>query len=284
MLRRHFPLTLCLLVAASFVASARAQDDERQPTHGTFIASDGLTIHYLAIGRGVPVVLVHGYTGSAEGNWFRNGIAPALAKNHYVVALDCRGHGDSDKPDDPDRYGDLMWRDVIELMDHLNLEQAHIHGYSMGGGITAALLARYPERFLTAAFGGSGVRETEERYKSEIPADKPGPDPQEAEALATLRQFAGRSEESTKALAAVRASYRNRTAAPLDLPNLDVPILAINGEFDAPNAKTHRLTREAKNFTNVILPGKSHLTAIMAGYMPPEYLAALVEFINANDP
>jgi hypothetical protein len=39
-----------------------------------------------------------------------------------------------------------------------------------------------------------------------------------------------------------------------------------------------------RDFTNVVLPGKSHLTAIMAGYMPKEYLESVVKFINANDP
>ena len=61
-------------------------------------------------------------------------------------------------------------------------------------------------------------------------------------------------------------------------------MLAINGEYDRPNAKTHRLQREVKNFKSVVLPGKSHLTAIMAGYMPKEYPESLVAFINANDP
>ena len=82
----------------------------------------------------------------------------------------------------------------------------------------------------------------------------------------------------------MRASYSNRTQAPLDLSKIDFPVLAINGEFDSPNAKTHRLARELSNFKSVVLPGKSHLTTIMAGYMPKEYLDALVEFINANDP
>jgi hypothetical protein len=63
-----------------------------------------------------------------------------------------------------------------------------------------------------------------------------------------------------------------------------LPILAINGELDRPHAKTQRMTRELKNFTNVILPGKSHLTAIAAPYIPKEYADALVAFIDANDP
>jgi hypothetical protein len=44
------------------------------------------------------------------------------------------------------------------------------------------------------------------------------------------------------------------------------------------------MKRELKNFKSVVLPGKSHLTAIMAGYMPKEYVESLVAFINENDP
>ena len=76
-----------------------------------------------------------------------------------------------------------------------------------------------------------------------------------------------------------------RPAGPmLDLTKITFPVLAINGEFDRPNAKTHRLWRELRNFTNVVLPGKSHLTAIAAPYMPKEYLESVVQFINAHDP
>jgi pimeloyl-ACP methyl ester carboxylesterase len=84
--------------------------------------------------------------------------------------------------------------------------------------------------------------------------------------------------------AAPAAATPARTGPQLDLTKLNIPMLAINGEFDRPNAKTVRLAREVKNFTNVVLPGKSHLTAIMAGYMPKEYLESLVKFINSNDP
>jgi len=274
-------IALFLLLACMPLAWVSAGDD---PSQGCMIASDGLKIHYLVQGRGVPVVLIHGFSGNAEGNWFLNCIAAALAKNHYVVAIDCRGHGESDKPDDPAKYGDRMWQDVIELMDHLNIEKAHIHGYSMGGGITTELLAHHPERFITAIFGGSGIRETDEKYKAETPKDKKGIDPKEAEALTTLRGYAARSEEFQNALKAVRESFRNRTSPSIDLTKIDFPVMAINGEFDSPNAKTHRLQRELPNFTNIVLPGKSHLTAIMAGYMPPKYLESLVDFINAHDP
>ena len=70
-----------------------------KPTHEYFTTSDGVKIHYMTLGsQGSWVVLIHGYTGSAEGNWFRNGIAEALAGKHRVVAIDNRNHGRSDKP------------------------------------------------------------------------------------------------------------------------------------------------------------------------------------------
>jgi hypothetical protein len=41
--------------------------------------------------------------------------------------------------------------------------------------------------------------------------------------------------------------------------------------------------RELRDFTNVVLPGKSHLTAIAPGYMPEQYLTSTVRFIDGND-
>ncbi len=289
-------VTLSIALYLAMMASTVFAQNE--PSHHYFTTSDGVKIHYLVMGKGTPVVLIHGYTGSAEGNWFSNGIAQALAKNHMVVALDCRNHGKSDKPDGPTGRGKA--EDVIELIDHLKIQKAHFHGYSMGGGIVARLLALIPERFITASFGGSGIPEVDPEWRAKVPPDKEGRDPQEDEASRRLRirraMDLGMSREEAEKLAATAPSPR--TAAPtasapaaappagprLDLTKITIPVLAINGEFDRPNAKTHRMQRELKNFKSVILPGKSHLTAIMAGYMPDLYLTSLVDFINANDP
>jgi pimeloyl-ACP methyl ester carboxylesterase len=73
-------------------------------------------------------------------------------------------------------------------------------------------------------------------------------------------------------------------SASIDLTKLDLPIIAINGEFDRPYAKTHRLWREARNFTNVVLPGKGHLSAIMRGFIPQQYMDSMVAFITSNNP
>ncbi len=284
-MKRRMVLSLGLCILAG-VACA-----EDKPQDGYFTTSGGVKIHYVVQGRGTPVILIHGYTSSAYGNWFRNGIAQALAKSHMVVAIDCRNHGMSDKPQ-PGGPGKA--EDVIEMMDHLKIQKAHFHGYSMGGGIVGRLLALIPDRFITAGFGGSGVPEVDPEWKSKVPPDKEGRDPQEDQAFRALLRNAmdnGRSREEAEKLADTPRPPRPAagTVAPpagpqLDLTKVNIPVLAINGEFDRPNAKTHRMWRELRNFTNVVLPGKSHLTAIAAPYMPKEYLESVVKFIDANDP
>ena len=292
MKRTYLSVVLSTLLIASAVVAADAK-----PTEADFTVSDGVKIHYYVMGKGTPVILIHGYTGTAWGNWFSNGIAQALAKSHMVVALDCRNHGKSDKPV---ANGPGKAEDVVELMDHLKIKRAHIHGYSMGGGITARLLTLIPDRMITASFGGSGIPEADAEMRAKVPPDKQGRDPQEDEASRTLRihraMDLGMSKEEAEKQAATPPPARTPAATPaaatapartgpqLDLSKLNIPMLAINGEFDRPNAKTTRMAREVKNFTNVVLPGKSHLTAIMQGYMPKEYPESLVKFINANDP
>jgi len=252
-------VAICLSVASVVAA-------QETPREADFKTSDGIRIHYYMLGtKGTPVVLIHGYTGSAKGNWIDNGIAGELAKNHQVVALDCRNHGKSEKPQ---LNGPGKAQDVVELMDHLKIQRAHIHGYSMGGAITAQLLTMIPDRMITAAFGGSGITETDPDWAAKVPADKQGRDPAEDTLSHNLRIHHaldnGMTREEAEKLAAGPpparpAATAQRPALQIDLTKLDIPMLAINGEYDRPLVKTHRLWREVKDFTNVILPGKSHL-------------------------
>lgn len=271
-----FPVVALCTVLVSVLAWA----DE--PKHDFFTTSDGVKIHYMTLGdQGSWVVLIHGYTDTAQRMWFSTGIAQALAKNHRVVALDNRNHGQSDAPQ-PNGMGRA--EDVIELMDLLKIDKAHIHGYSMGGGITGRLLASHPERFITAAFGGSGISETDEKLREQAAAlDPPMPEPQGVEAAAFQRL-----RERAASLRAGGGQGARGPAGPppieIDLKKVTVPVLAINGEFDRPYSKTQRMWRELNDFRNVVLPGLNHMSAIMVGGpMPQQYIDALVDFINSND-
>lgn len=266
---------------ADTATPARAPANTR---HGDVAVSDGVRIHYMEAGAGIPVVLLHGYTSSTEGSGFSNGIAQELAKDHRVIGIDARGHGQSEKPHEPEKYGgDRMIRDVLEVMDALGVKKAHIHGYSMGGMMTSQLMEAAPERFITAGFGGSGVGEKDEAARAKAAElDPKGEDPEQASALNNLQGRAGRDEEALKA---VRAGRQAKPGVGLqDLGRIAFPVIAINGEFDRPHSKTVRMKRELKNFKAVMLPGKAHNTAIQPAYIPRLYIDEMAAFIRANDP
>lgn len=74
----------------------------------------------------------------------------ALAADRRVIAVDARGHGKSEKPHDPARYGPRMADDVVEVMSALGIQRAHVHGFSMGGSILTQILINHPERVVSA--------------------------------------------------------------------------------------------------------------------------------------
>ncbi len=270
-------LAASLSLALASAAFAQSPAGSAAFKEDFFTASDGVKIHYLTAGStGSWVVLIHGYTDNAERMWFRTGIAPALAKNHRIVALDNRNHGKSDKPV-PGGTGRAQ--DVVELMDHLHIDRAHIHGYSMGGGITGQLLAMIPQRFITAGFGGSGIQETDPKLRAQAEQLDAALPKAQGDDAAAMDRFRSRVTQlrpaSTPAVSA--------TPLRIELGQITVPILAVNGSFDNPYAKTQRLWREAHVFQNVILDGKTHLTAIASSGAPPLYIESMVRFIDAYD-
>ena len=255
--------------------------------------SDGTKFHYLEMGKGTPVILIHGSGGTAM-NWMANGLGASLAKTNRVLAIDMRGHGQTVGPDGKrQQRTPNMDLDVLAFMDALGIKKAHIGGFSMGGSITSQLMARAPERFITAHFGGSGVREPQDsEFAKMIPPEPQGTAPLDAEArrLYEARQAAeaAKAGVSNTANDPAQLSSQPVPAAvprpPLDLTKITFPILAVVGEFDQPYARTHRLWREAPNFQRVILRNRGHLSSYMAGMAPEVYRDALTDFVVRNNP
>ncbi|HIJ39661.1 MAG TPA: alpha/beta hydrolase [Deltaproteobacteria bacterium] len=99
---------------------------EVHPRH--FTTSDGVRLHYLEAGAGKPLVLIHGWSQCAEE--FKHQIA-GLSNRYRVIAIDQRGHEDSEKPD----FGHKIYRlskDLHELLLSLNLTDVTVLGHSMG--------------------------------------------------------------------------------------------------------------------------------------------------------
>ena len=114
---------------------------------------DGVRIHYHVEGSGPPLVLHHGYSGSLR-HWRMNGYVDALRDEYQLIAVDARGHGESDKPHNVADYA-LATRsaDVLQILDDLGIERALYCGFSMGGNVAYGLLTMHPERIAVASHG-----------------------------------------------------------------------------------------------------------------------------------
>ncbi len=120
------------------------------PVAGSFTA-DGLQHHYVTYPSprpdAVPLLMLHGLS-SAWGAWQR--VAERLAADYHVVALDQRGHGDSEwAPRDHYRTADYL-ADLEAFAAHLGFARFILVGQSMGGHNTIAYTARHPERVICA--------------------------------------------------------------------------------------------------------------------------------------
>jgi pimeloyl-ACP methyl ester carboxylesterase len=111
-------------------------------------------IHYEVEGEGPPLVLQHGFSESVV-DWYETGYVKALKPDYRLILIDARGHGDSDKPHDPEAY--LLNRrvgDVTAVLDALDIATAVYWGYSMGGWIGFGMANYAKERVRALVIGG----------------------------------------------------------------------------------------------------------------------------------
>ena len=105
-----------------------------------FVRVNGIRLHVLEWGAATqrPVLLLHG--GSAHARWWTF-VVPTLVEHHRVLALDLRGHGDSDWAEPPDYAIDTHAADVAALAAELDLTDLRVVGHSLGGLVTIASAA-----------------------------------------------------------------------------------------------------------------------------------------------
>ncbi|AGB30637.1 alpha/beta hydrolase fold protein [Natrinema pellirubrum DSM 15624] len=240
------------------------------PTGETF-DSDGIRIAYDDLhpegdGDAPPVVLVHGFASSRGENWRdREWYETLLEDGRRVIAMDCRGHGESEKPHDPAAYEtDVMAADVARLLDHLGIEQADFLGYSMGGRIGTEALYRHPERFNAAVLAGIGAATREpsdagDRIADGLLADDP--DDVTDPLGKRFRVFAETADNDLEALAAC-ARTRTAPADWDDISGVDHPVVIVAGLDDDITCDPEPLADGFSNGEAVVIDGKDHLTTV----------------------
>jgi pimeloyl-ACP methyl ester carboxylesterase len=228
--------------------------------------SAGVEIAYEVWGQGPPVLLIHGFASNAFVNWRDTHWVKILTEGgHQVIALDNRGHGQSQKLYDPKDYsGPMMADDAKRLLDHLNIEKADVMGYSMGARISAFVTMTYSSRVRRAVFAGlasrmvSGVGGADEIAAA---LEAPSRDDVTDKAALVFRVFAEQTGSDLKALAACIRSSRVKIKEEA-LAAISVPVLVVAGENDDVAGDVAGLTAIIPGSKGVVLPRRNHMNAV----------------------
>jgi 2-succinyl-6-hydroxy-2,4-cyclohexadiene-1-carboxylate synthase len=124
-----------------------------------------LDFHVEIDGSGPPLLMLHGFTGSARA-W--DEARPALADVVTTISIDLIGHGRSGAPEDPQRYSlDACARDLAALLDFLDLPTVRVLGYSMGGRVALHFAMAMPKRVSTLVLESAspGIDDADERQR-----------------------------------------------------------------------------------------------------------------------
>lgn len=228
--------------------------------------SDGVEIAYEVWGEGPPVLLIHGFASNAFVNWRDTHWVKVLTEaGHKVIALDNRGHGQSEKLYDSALYSAaIMAEDARRLLEHLNIAQADVMGYSMGARIAAFLTMAHPDRVRRAVFAGlasrmiTGVGGAEEIALA-LEADSPAL--VEDRGARGFRLFADQTKSDRRALAAcIRAS---RVKIKFEaLAAISVPTLVVAGEMDDVAGDVGELVSVIPGSRGVVLAKRNHMNAV----------------------
>jgi len=130
-------------VGATATVASRAARAQAPGEVGHVTTSDGVSLSYLEAGSGKPILMIPGWSQTAE--QFKHQLA-GLANRYRVIAVDMRGHGESDKPDFGYKISRLA-KDTHDLIHALDLNEVNILGHSMGSSVIWNYYDMYgPER------------------------------------------------------------------------------------------------------------------------------------------
>lgn len=247
---------------------------------GKFIDVDGVKTHYLEMGEGPPLVLVHGGGAGADswGNWRDS--APIFAKHFRVLAMDMIGFGKTDKPS-PEAYDyDQAGRNrhLQGFIEAMGLGKTSIIGNSMGGASAIGVALSKPELIDKLVLMGSAGLPIPERPSPDLLANLnydftlegmgrvvkglTGPDYKAPQELIQYRYDISMPDDARAALGAVNAWTRKGVLNyPEDqLRTVKLPILVVNGKEDGVStlARAYRFLELFDNSWGYIVPHCGH--------------------------
>lgn len=265
---------------------------------------NGLRLNVLQHGGGRPLLLLHGFTGSAE-SW--RDLAEALSPAFDLAGIDLLGHGLSDCPPDPSRYRmERIVEDLVALLRKLTDRPVHLVGYSMGGRIALQLALAHAEivRSLVLESASPGIADPGERA-ARVRSDEALARMLESEGVEPfvshweqIPLFASQSRIAAEARERLRADRLRRDACGLAqslrgcgagvapavvdrLHELTMPTLLVVGELDEKYRQLgETMAERIPRAELVVVPEAGHTVHLE---QPAAYAEAVRRFLEEKD-
>lgn len=243
-----------------------------------FAGHGGAQLALHRMGKGRPVVLLHGLFSSAAINWVKFGTAAQLGAAGFECLMpDLRAHGQSAAPHDPAEYpADVLALDAMALVAHLGLTDFDLCGFSLGSRTSAraVLGGLSPRRLVLAGMGLEGLAGWKGRRDFFIDV---------IDRFGTIRPGdpAYVSQQFMKTMNVDRVAARlllgsMADTAPEDLAAITMPVLVLCGDKDNDNGSADRLAAALPDARRATIPG-THMSSVTE----PEMGAEIVSFLTS---
>ncbi len=271
---RKLLLLVCIFVSGNAIAQTKATAKPAIDS-GYLTSFDGTKIYYEVSGEGKPVLLVHGFIVNSN-SWKGTALYSDLLNDGYkVILLDMRGNGKSDKPHDSLAYAnDAEAKDIMALMDLLEIDKYSVVGYSRGSIITARLLV-LDKRIQNAVMGGMGADFTNPQWPRRIMFYRAlmGDSIPELKGAVDYVKAQGFDQ-----LALAYLQKEQPSTSKEELMNVRQPVLVISGDKDSDNGSSHELASLLPNSSVATTPGDHNHAAAT-----PEFSSEVIHFLKKNN-
>ena len=239
-------------------------------------ASDGVQLAFHELGQGRPVVLLHGLFSDANMNWIKFGHAARIAAAGFrVIMPDLRAHGLSGRPHEPEHYPQgILARDLRELIDHLDLTDFDLGGFSLGSrtmveGVGEGLK---PRRAILGGAGLEGLRHWERRKHFFLDAIELFDRVERGDPHWLSIQFMKSQKVDRVASALLLQSFRDAFMKWLE--DFTMPTLVVCGSEDEDNGSAEELAAAMPTAVFREVPG-THMSSVTK----PQFGEAIASFL-----
>ena len=218
----------------------------KQHNRGGFAQVNGIDLYYEQYGQGDALLLLHGNAQSVD---FLCLQIPFFAQHYQVIAVDTRGHGKSATGDIPFSF-ELLAADMDALLQHLNIDNAYVVGWSDGGNTGLTMAMQYPHRVKKLVAMGSNIFMDETVVDAALIAEAQ----QMAQSLAD-----DPTPENQRIANMVQLTLHHPQHRLEDLQQITCPVLVMAGETDViKSGHTKQIAANIPKGQLLIAPGETH--------------------------